>query len=322
MRVLVTGASGFLGAHVVRSLLRAGDEVRALVRGGRPRNHIRKLGVEFCEGDLLDDGVAERACEGVDAVLHCASLISYWARQRKQLRAVNVDGTMRLLHAANAAGVGRFVHVSSAATVGASRSGEVLEERTAWDPEQVLSEYAATKREGEERVLAAAWGGLPALVLNPSLILGPRLDGLPPSPLVVGIQRGRLPWVPPGGVSVTDVTDVADTAVRALRRGRVGERYLLAGHNATWAQLYGAIAENADGRVPRRKLGPKQLAWLRLQARVKDTLRISRPPFTEELYRSYGTYAWFTSQKAERELGYEVRPLVRIVRHAIRREAP
>lgn len=320
MLVLVTGATGFLGAHVVHSLLRQGDEVRALVRPDSPRNHIRKLGVDWVEGDLLEPESLLRACAGVQGVVHCAALVSYWSRQDAQQRRVNVEGTVSLLEAAHDAGVGRLVHVSSAAAVGARRSGEILDEGAFWELESERIPYVRSKRRAEERVLAAAWGGLPAVVVNPSTILGPRLDGRPPSPLITGIMRGRLPWIPPGGVSITDVSEVAAAIVRALRAGRPGERYLLAGHNLTWEQLYAAIAEYADGRVPRRKLGPRRLRWLELQAAVKDRLRLARPPWTPELYRSYGTYAWYRSDKAAAELGYEVRPLKRIIRHTTRRE--
>lgn len=322
MRVLVTGASGFLGAHLVRSLLRGGDEVVALVRPGSPRNHLRRIGVELLEGDLSDPDILEQGCDSSEAVVHCASLISYWRRQHAQLRRVNVEGTMAVLRAAARSGTRRLVHVSSAATVGTTREPAVLDESTPWSPEGLTSTYAATKREAEERVLAASWGGMPALVVNPSLLLGPRLDGLPPSPLVLGIQRGRLPWVPPGGVSPTDVTDVADAIARAVHRGRAGERYLLAGSPVSWRRLYETIAENADGRVPGRDLTARRLQRRRRLEAWKDRLRLSRPPLTLEAYRNLGTFAWYDSSKAERELDYAPRPLARVVRHAVRREAP
>jgi len=322
MLVLVTGAAGFLGAHVVRALLQNGDEVRALVRPGRPRNHIRKLGVEMLEGDLQDEGGMTLACSRVDGVIHCAALISYWRKHASQLQRVNVEGTMALLRAAAEAPVRRFVHVSSAGAVGCSSGGEVLDEEAAWEPPAHPIPYIESKRLGEERVLAAAWGGMGALVVNPSLMLGPRLDGKPPSPLITGMMRGKLPWIPPGGVSVTDVTDVAEACVRALYRGRPGERYILSGHNVTWEQLYGVIAEHADGRVPKQKLGLRKLRWLTLWAVVRSRLGLASPPWTPELYRSYGTFTWFRSLKAARELGYAPRPLERIIRHAVRREDP
>lgn len=322
MLVLVTGASGFLGAHVVRALLRQEDRVRALVRADSPRNHIRKLGVDFVEGDLLRPGVLEEACQGVDAVIHCASLISYWSRQNSLQQRTNVDGVSMLLRAAKQAQVSRIVHVSSVAAVGCSPSGEVLDERSTWNLHDSGIHYVRSKHEGEARMLAAAWGGMGVVVVNPSSMFGPRLDGLPPSPLITGIMRGRLPWIPPGGASITDVSDVAAATVRALRTGRPGERYILAGHNVTWEQLYHAIAESADGRVPQRKLSNKRLRWMTWMASCRDRLRLSRPPWTPELYRSYGTYAWFDSTKAERELAYGVRSLRQIVRHAIRRDMP
>jgi len=321
MLVLVTGASGFLGAHVVHALLRQDVQVRALVRRGSPRNHIRKLEVRFVEGDLLEAGVLEEACEGVDAVVHCASLVSYWSRQDDLMQRTNVDGVSVLLKAMHQARAGRLVHVSSMAAVGASRGGEVLDESAEWNLGEAGIPYARSKREGEQRVRAAAWGGMDAVVVNPSVMLGPRLDGLPPSPLITGIMRGRLPWIPPGGTSVTDVEDVAEAIVRALRAGRPGERYLLAGHNLTWEQLYRAISETAGGRMPEKKLTMRQLRWLSWRATWRDRLRLARPPWTPELFRSYGTYSWFRSTKAERELGYVVRPLPAILRHALRKEA-
>ncbi|MFT7484817.1 MAG: dihydroflavonol-4-reductase [Candidatus Paceibacteria bacterium] len=320
--VLVTGAGGFLGAHVVRALLQSGHEVRAIVRSGRPRNHIRKLGVELVDGDVLDEPGMNDACKGVDAIIHCASLISYWARQRTQLERINVEGPMVLLRSANAAGVRRIIHISSAGTVGTSTSGEILDESAPWDVEAPLIPYLKTKRMGESLLLAAAWGGMEVVVVNPSLMLGPHLDGSAPSPLISGIMRGRLPWIPPGGVSVTDVTDVAQAVVRSLETGRSGQRYLMAGHNVTWEGLYEAIAESADGRVPKKKLSQRRLSWLTRAARARDLVNLTRPPWTPEVYRSYGSYSWFRSDKAAAELGYDVRSLKRIVRHAVRREDP
>ncbi|MFT7668360.1 MAG: dihydroflavonol-4-reductase [Planctomycetota bacterium] len=322
MLVLVTGATGFLGAHIVRTLLAQNDKVRALVRPGSARNHIRKLGVEFIEGNLLDEKVMEKACEGVDAIIHCAALLSYWSRQNAMQYSTNVDGVSILLRAAHKARVRRIVHVSSVAAVGATRNGEVLDESAVWNLHGAGVHYAHTKHQGEQRMLAAAWGGMPIVVVNPSSMFGPRLDGRPPSPLITGIMRGRLPWIPPGGVSITDVSDVAAACVRAQRAGTPGSRYILAGHNVTWEQLYNSIADAADGRLPKLKLTARRLRMLKILATCRDKLRLSRPPWTPELYRSYGSYSWYRSAKAERELSYSVRSLRLIIRHAIGRELP
>lgn len=317
MRILVTGAAGFLGAHVVHALVREGYEVRALVRAGQRRNHLRKVGVELVEGDLLDARSLGAACAETQGLVHCAARVGYWSRQNALMTRVNVDAVLTLLRAAGEAGVERVVHVSSAGAVGVTRTGEVLDERAPWSLESRHVHYVLTKRRGEERALAAAWGGLPVVVVNPSTMFGPRLDGLPPSPVLLGIERGRLPWTPPGGTSVTDVQDVARGVVAALEHGRPGERYLLSGHNVTWQQLYQAVVDVTGGRLPKKPLTLKGLERKLRKARLLDALRLARFPETPEVLRSYGTYGWYDASKAEYELGYAVRPLHDLVRHAL-----
>jgi dihydroflavonol-4-reductase len=317
MRVLVTGATGFLGAHVLHTLLREGHEVRALVRPGQRRNHIRMVGAELFEGDLLDTSSVRAACDDVQGLVNCAARVGYRSQQNALMDKVNVDAVTTLLRAAHEAGLERVVHVSTAGAVGVSRSGEILDESSMWSLESRLVHYTLTKRRGEERALAAAWGGMPVVVVNPSTIFGPRLDGLPPSPILMGIERGRLPWIPPGGVSVTDVSDVAQGIVSALTRGRPGERYLLSGHNLTWQQLYQAIVDVTGGRLPKKHLTVKRLARKLAKARILNAVRLARFPETPEVLRSYGTYGWYDSTKAARELGFETRPLPDLLRHAL-----
>src|SRR6266850_5915460 len=123
MRVLVTGAAGFLGSHVVAVLRSNGDEVRALVRPGRPRPWIEALGAEIAEGDLLDEGSLRQACRGIDALVHCAAQRGNWSRRLREQRQTNVEGTARLYRAAHDHHLSRIVHVSTIATLGGDREG-------------------------------------------------------------------------------------------------------------------------------------------------------------------------------------------------------
>jgi dihydroflavonol-4-reductase len=309
IRVLVTGARGFLGAHVSQRLLQSGARVRALVRPGQTAPHLESEGVELAEGDLLDEPSLRRACRGADALIHCAARTGYWSRQNQLQRATIVEGTAALLRAVQGSGVGRIVHVSSIATVGASANAGVLDEQHVWNARALRINYVTSKHEAEHRALAAAWAGMDLVVVNPCALIGPRLDGKPGSALVRRSASGNASWIPPGGTSIADVEDVALGVVSALERGRPGERYILGGHNISWRELDQRIASLAHVAPSRRHVPRAALPFLRAGAGVLDWMRLARPPWTPEIFRAWGWFAYVDSGKAQRELGYGFRPL-------------
>lgn len=309
MRVLITGGTGFLGSHVVRGLLARGDEVRALVRPGRPTKLVDLPGVEIALGDLLDEASLRKACRGMQAVIHCAVHAGFWRRQDAIQRRVIADGTSALLRAAHAANVSRIVHVSSIATIGVTRDGQVLDEEARWSGRTLGMGYVGAKREAEDRALAAARGGIPVVIICPGGMMGPKLDGSPPSWHLRRWADGSAGWAPPGGTSIGDVEDVAAGALSALDRGRVAERYIMAGHNLTWRELHLAVARHA-GKTPRVRVIPmavRHALWAR--AKALDLVGLSRPPYTPEFFSLWGWFAYMDSGKAQRELGYRIRPL-------------
>ncbi len=324
MKVLVTGAAGFLGSHVVRALARRSFTVRALARPARPRAALSGLDVEIREGDLLDESSLRNACRGVEAVVHCAARVGYWSRIAHEQRAVNVEGTARLLRAMVAADVGRCVHVSSIATIGfleATRTEPPqgrLDESHVWNPYALRIGYVSTKKDAEERALAAAWAGLHVVVVNPCMLLGPRFDGAGPGTLVRRIGNGALKWIPPGGTSVADVEDVAAGCVRALERGRRGERYILGGHNLSWCEFYALLARELGVRAPTRRMPMGFVRLMRAGTGALDAVGLSRPRFAPELYRAFGRAAFVDSSKAARELDYAFRSLDETVRREVR----
>jgi dihydroflavonol-4-reductase len=309
MRVTVAGATGFLGSHVVRALREGGHEVRALVRPGRPRAHVVELGASLFEGDLTDEKTLHAACDGVDAVINAAGLTSLWSRHDKEQWRVNVDGWAALIRAATARSVKRIVHVSSTAAIGATRDGGVLDETARWIGPVHRIHYVNTKKEAEERAHAAAWAGLDLVIVNPSMLVGPRLDGRPPSSLLVRVASGRARWCPPGGVAVVDVEDAAHGCVLALERGRAGERYILAAHNLRWRELYTAITRVAGTASTFIDVPRAALPLLDFGATTLDLLGASRPRFAPEIFRSWGWTGFYDSSKAQRELGWKFRVL-------------
>jgi len=317
MRVLVTGGTGFLGGHVVAELLRRDHEVAALVRPGRMPEWLASLPVQPVQGDLRDARSLQRACADVEALVHCAAHTGAWSRHDAEQRAVNVEGTAALIRAAHARKLARIVHVSSIAAVGVSRDGTVLDESAHWNGARLGLHLVRTRKEAEERAFAAARGGVPIVVVNPGAMLGPRLDGRPGSSLVSRVAGGRVRWAPQGGMSVADVEDVACGVVEALLRGRTNQRYILGGHNVTWAALYAEIARVA-GRPERFREIPAVLRHAAVPAAVLlQWLGLDAPTRAPELFRVWGLYGWVDSGKAQRELGYSVRPLPETARRAV-----
>jgi dihydroflavonol-4-reductase len=292
MRVYVTGAGrGFVGAHVVRALEGAGHEVR--------RDWI----------DVRDLGSLTRALADCDAVCHVAALYSYTA-PAAALRAVNVRGTSNVLEACRRAGVGRIVHTSTCGTCGPVPGRPATEDDGPPDWELSVP-YKRTKLEAERLALAAG-----AVCVNPTAPVG---DGdcrpTPTGAMVRRVATGRYRVsLRSTGLNVVDVRDVARGHVLALERGRAGERYLLGGVNLTLAETFAAIARLAGRRPPLFSLpfaGARALASLRL-ANTQE-VELARLP------------AWFSSAKAERELGYcpgPVEPaLARAVTEALARRS-
>jgi nucleoside-diphosphate-sugar epimerase len=156
------------------------------------------------------------------------------------------------------------------------------------------------------------------VVVNPCMLVGPRLDGRPLSPMFTLIAEQKTGWVPPGGTSVADVLDVAEGCVLAFERGRKGERYILGGTNVSWSEFYSKIARAFGVPAPSRRVPIAAARALELGARVLDCARLSRPPWTPEILRTWGLYGFVDASKARRELGYAFRPVEEVVERAAR----
>jgi len=308
--VLVTGATGFVGGHVVRVLVESGAEVRALVRPDAAPEKVMRFqelypDVRVARGDLLDERSLAEAVRGADQLVHCAARMGYWSRFNALQHRVNVDGTVNLLRQARKKRLSKIVHVSSIATIGCNRNGELLTEETPWTGQRrPRIYYVATKREAEERALAAASAGAPVTVVNPSMMLGAHLlqdreKGFQAS------ARSGVTRVPRGGPSVAHVKDVARGILAALERGRVGERYILAGANCSWLELHTAIAQRSGAAPPRGEYSPLRGMALERATTLLDHLHLSRPRWAPERWRAWGWYSHASCMKAERELGYQ-----------------
>jgi nucleoside-diphosphate-sugar epimerase len=302
--VLVTGASGFVGAHVVRELRAAGCLVRALSRRPEADASIATLGAEPVRGDLDDEAALRRAVDGCDAVFHLAGDTRLWAPYAARIAETNLGGTERLLRAAEAAGVGAFVHTSST-SAWSHRVEGVIDEAVPQAGATSWVAYERSKWAGEQAVRRSV---LPWVVLNPSHILGPG-DRRNWARLIMMIDRGTLPGVPPGAGSFADVREVARAHVQAWQRGRFGQGYLLGGEHASFVDFARRVGERLGRRTPSRPLPRWLLTGLAHASDAWGRLRRREPDVTPEGAALTSHRLQVDSGRAVRELGYRITPL-------------
>jgi dihydroflavonol-4-reductase len=317
-RVAVTGASGLLGGNLAAELIAAGHEVVAIRRAGTKTSHLDDLAIEWRDAELGSPDNMARAFRGADCVFHCAAAVTIKRAVTQEMTAANVTGTANVIEAALAANVRRVVHTSSVVAVGLSTDGRPCDETARWnfETEGLIDAYAITKHRAEDLVRAAR-DRVDAVIVNPTYMLGPR-DARPSSGrLIIDTVRRRIPGWTPGYNNFVDVRDVARGMIAAWQRGRRGERYILAGHDMTYGDVFRAIAEAGGVKPPRLRV-PRPAAWL--FGKWGDLVeRTGRDPVVNstQIRYAYTDRFRFKSDKAARELGYQVSPLEPALRDAI-----
>jgi dihydroflavonol-4-reductase len=317
-RVAITGASGLLGGNLAVELAGAGHHVIATRRAGSKVAHLDDLAIEWKDADLRDRDALARAFAGADAVFHCAAAVGVQETVTPEMTEANVRGTERVIEACVAAGVPRLVHTSSVVAIGLTTTGVPSDETATWnfDTLGMADGYSITKHQAEEAVLRSL-DRLDAVIVNPGYMFGPR-DARPSSgKLIVKVVRRRTPGWTDGYNTFTDVRDVARGMIAAWQRGKRGERYILAGHDLTYRDVFRMIARVAGVSPPRFRV-PYPLA--RAIGKVGDLIEATgREPLvnTMQIRYAYTKMFRFTSAKAQRELGYTIGPLEPAIRDAI-----
>lgn len=313
-RILVTGATGFVGAVLMPQLIRAygADAVSAYVLPGEPiPASWAAANVRVFAGDIADAAAVSRAVEGHAYVIHMAGLISYWRGDLDRLTRVNRDGVRCVVDACLRHRVERLIHISSVGAIGFHKNGDPADETTPFNwPSNIY--YMTTKYEGqkvvEEAVRAA---GLPAVILNPASIMGPG-DHNPATPhnqLYRSICRGRLFGSFSGGLAVVDVRDLTATILKSLSRGRVGEKYLVVGANLRYPDVIKRISRVCGRRaLPVPIPAPLVMAaggGLELASRLTK----KRPLLTAAYGRLSGWRAYYSNDKSRAEFGHDYIPI-------------
>jgi dihydroflavonol-4-reductase len=317
-RVLVTGASGFVGSAVLRALLAQGEEVRALVRPTSPKTNLRGLGCEVVLGDLGDPASLRRAMDGCDDLFHVAADYRLWARNPEDIIANNREGTRNVLEAAKQVGVRRIVYTSSVATLKPRRDGGDANERDRAAVDTAIGAYKKSKVVAERVVEEYAQQGLPIVLVSPSTPIGPRdVRPTPTGRIIVEAARGRIPAFVDTGLNLVHVDDVAAGHLLARTHGRIGETYILGGQNATLKQMLAEIARLTGRKAPAVRLPRLPLYPLALVAEIAAGLSGKEPFVTRDGLAMSRHHMFFSSAKAAAELGYHARPYAEALRDAL-----
>jgi dihydroflavonol-4-reductase len=319
LRAFVTGATGFLGAHVARVLAEQGAELRLLVRPTSDLRNVEGLRADRVTGDLRSPASLERAISGCDTVFHVAADYRLWVRDPEQMYRSNVEGTRAVLDAARKSGIRRVVYTSSVATMGFTLTGSPADEESPVTLADMIGHYKRSKFMAEQVALEAGRGGQDVVVVNPSTPVGEMdIKPTPTGRIIVDFLKKKFPAYVDTGLNLVGATECARGHVLALEKGRSGERYILGGENLTLKQILDKLGAITGLPSPRVKVP----YFMALATGVVDEvftgrIRGKEPRATIDAVRMGRKKMFVSSAKAVAELGWQIVPVDGALRRAV-----
>lgn len=301
MRVSMTGASGFVGLNIVEALLAAGHEVTCYARPGARQRFLERMSVRIVTGTFADRVPLLDAMRGAEAVIHTAGNTSANWGDIVALREANIDSTAAVLESARACGVRRIVYTSTTSTIGCSGLRDVAADEsvplTGW---RSRSPYSQTKM-AAEALLTQSRSGPDCILLNPAEVVGPYDHSLQWGRIVLAVKMGQLPFIPPGSGTFCPARAVAQAHLAALQGGQHGERYILGGHNVSFAEFIGLIGEVVGVPAVPHDVRPYSVQRRDARRREKSNLPVAVDSYR---MRVFGGHCLFDDAKARAQLGY------------------
>jgi dihydroflavonol-4-reductase len=319
MTSLVTGATGFVGAAVLRRLVAEGHQVRALVRPQSDRRNLEGIPCEIVTGSLLDRESLRAAVKGCRAVFHVAADYRLWVPDPDAMLAANVEGSRALVEEAMKAGVERIVYTSSVATLGL-KPGVISDETSLATVADMIGPYKQSKFLAEQAVRRlVAERGAPVVIVQPAAPIGPRdIKPTPTGRMIVEAASGRMPAYVDTGLNVVHVDDVAAGHMLAFAKGRIGESYILGAENLSLRQILDSVAGITGGRKPLLRLPHGVMMPIAVIAEAVAKLRGGTEPIvSRDSVRMSRKTMFFGIDKSRQELGYAPRPAVAALEDAI-----
>ncbi len=319
--IFVTGGTGFLGSHLIYQLIKKGEKVKALKRKDSSFEMIQRIfsffdksgvellqKIEWVEGDLLDIYTLEEFLEGVRVIYHCGALVSFQRADKMRMQKVNIEGTANLVNAAINKNVSRFCHVSSIAAIGRADNDQVIDEDVVWKSSQVNSSYAVSKYGSEREVWRGMEEGLNAVIVNPSVILGPGELNSGIASMIRMVRKG-FSFYTQGVNGFVDVRDVAKAMLDLTEKDISGQRFIISAENLMYRQIFNWIAEYFKIQKPKYLAGQwmSEIAWRFFHLRKMITSK--KPLITKETARTANNKYLYTNKKVLKTLDFQFLPV-------------
>lgn len=305
--IFVTGGSGLIGSFLIPELVKQGHQVRALYRGQIP-TIADAYKVEWLEGDIQDIVLLQQALQGVNYVFHSAGLVSYDPQDKELLKQVNIEGTANIVDACIEAGTIKLCHVSSIAAIGRPPGKDLLTENSKWDAAEYHSAYASSKHLGELEVWRGISEGLDAVIVNPSVVLGPA-DWNRSSTRLFKYVYNNNSFYTGGKANFVDVRDVVEAMLRLTFSEISGERFILNAEQLAYKDFFEQVAGCMGKKAPSRRVNPVLAEFVWRAERLRSWLTGARPLITKDTARVSAKSHFFSNAKVQKVIGLEFRKL-------------
>ena len=311
MRVLITGATGFIGSNVAKKLIEAGFEVNALIRKSSNRLNIKGLPLKIFYGDLKDKESLEKAVKGCKGLFHVAAAYSFWSPDPDEFYKINVEGTKNVIQAAISAGVEKIVYTSSESTIKNSNNGKLADEGEMCELSELTGDYKKSKLLAERKVMEFCKCGYPVVIVNPTTPIGPGdVKPTPTGRIVLDFLNKKMPAYVNTGLNIIDVEDVACGHLLAFEKGKIGQRYILGNKNLTLKQIFEIIADIANIKPPEVRIP----LWLAAAAAyinefVAGKILKKQPAVPVAAVKTAYKFRYFDCSKAVSQLGLPQTPV-------------
>ena len=320
MKTLITGAAGFVGAAVLRELLKKGHKVKALVRQSSVLDNLKNLDVEIVQGDLKDRDSLKRSIKDCKYLFHVAADYRLWVPRPQEIYQNNVVGTENLMEEALNSEIEKIVYTSSVAVLGKPINGDIANEKTPVNVSQMIGHYKKSKFLAEEKVKELyKTSKLPVVIVNPAAPVGPRdIKPTPTGKMVLDAAMKKIPAYLDTGLNIVHVDDVAKGHMQAFNKGKLGERYILGGENLTLKEMLEIISILCGNKPPKIRLPRKPLYPIGYVFEIFARLfNIKNPMLTVDMIRMAEKKMFFSSEKAKKELNYKYKSAKNALKDAI-----